>query len=149
MMAVDAVTYLPDDILAKVDRAAMSVSLETRIPFLDRDVVELAAALPLSMLIDEGRSKLVLRRVLDRYVPSALVDRPKSGFGLPIEDWLRGPLRVWAQERLEGGIAREFLDAGMVSEAWSQHLSQRRNNAYELWDVLMFVEWCSARDIAA
>jgi asparagine synthase (glutamine-hydrolysing) len=125
----------------------MSVSLETRVPLLDRDIIEFAASLPLSMLIEGGRTKVLLRRVLDRYVPSSLVDRPKSGFGLPIEQWLRGPLRAWSEDRLFGGAARSFLDVAQVRQAWEDHLAGRRNNAYELWDVLMFAEWCGARGV--
>ncbi len=148
MMATDAMTYLPDDILTKVDRAAMSVSLETRVPLLDRDIVELAASLPLSMLIEGGRSKLILRRVLSRYVPTDLVDRPKAGFGMPIDEWLRGPLRGWAEDRVFSDVARSFLDADLIASSWRDHQSGRRNNAYRLWDVLMFVDWCNARGIS-
>ena len=145
MMAVDGVTYLPDDILAKVDRAAMAVSLETRIPLLDRDIVEFAAGLPLGMKIHDGSSKWVLRRVLDRYVPPSLVDRPKSGFGLPIDDWLRGPLRGWAEQLITSGPVRDHLDRRTVETAWAAHQSRRRNHAYDLWDVLMFASWAEAR----
>jgi asparagine synthase (glutamine-hydrolysing) len=145
MMAVDAVTYLPDDILAKVDRATMAVSLESRIPLLDRDIVEFAAGLPMSMKIRSGSSKWILRRVLDRYVPAALVDRPKAGFGLPIHDWLRGPLRAWAEELIASSAVREHLDARLLGDAWSAHQSGRRNHAYQLWDVLMFAAWAQAR----
>jgi asparagine synthase (glutamine-hydrolysing) len=147
MMALDTVTYLPDDILQKVDRAAMSVSLETRIPLLDRAIVEFAATLPLSMLIARGASKLPLRGVLSRYVPPHLVDRPKAGFGLPIDDWLRGPLRSWSEERLFAEVSRNHLDGDLIARTWKEHLSGRRNHAYRLWDVLMFVEWADARGI--
>lgn len=145
MSAVDTVTYLPDDILAKVDRATMSVSLEGRIPLLDRDIVELAAALPMSMKIRDGQSKWPLRQVLARHVPRAMFDRPKSGFGLPIETWLPGPLRGWAEDRLFTGAAAEVLDSSLVAEAWQQHCSGRANRAYELWDVIMFSEWAEGR----
>ena len=145
MMAVDGVTYLPDDILAKVDRASMAVSLEVRVPLLDRDIVEFAAGLPLSMKIRDGSSKWVLRQVLDRYVPASLVDRPKSGFGLPIDDWLRGPLRGWAEELIDSAPVRDFLDRRVINAAWTAHQSRRRNHAYELWDVLMFAAWAQAR----
>ncbi len=149
MMAVDAVTYLPDDILAKVDRAAMSVSLETRIPLLDREIVEFAVGLPATMKIRPGSSKWLLRQVLGRYVPDELVDRPKAGFGLPIDDWLRGPLRGWAADHLEGPEVKGFLDADRVRIAWDDHQSGRRNNAYDLWDVLMFSSWCRDRSISS
>ena len=145
MMAVDAVTYLPDDILTKVDRATMAVSLEGRIPLLDRDIVEFAAGLPLSMKIRSGSSKWVLRQVLDRYVPASLIDRPKSGFGLPIDDWLRGPLRGWAEELIASPVVRDHLDRRIIDDAWAAHQSRRRNQAYELWDVLMFAAWGQAR----
>jgi len=149
MMAVDAVTYLPDDILTKVDRATMAVSLEGRIPMLDRQIVEFAARLPMSMKIRPGASKWALRQVLERYVPSRLVDRPKSGFGLPIDEWLRGPLRDWADGLLASDAVRDRLDRSMVESAWRAHQSGRRNNAYELWDVLMFASWSEARSSAS
>jgi asparagine synthase (glutamine-hydrolysing) len=145
MMAVDVVTYLPDDILAKVDRAAMAVSLETRLPLLDRDIVEFATGLPLSMKIRDGSSKWMLRQVLGRYVPPALVDRPKAGFGLPIDDWLRGPLRLWAEDLISSAVVGRYLDPSLVKRAWADHIHRRRNNAYELWDVLMFVSWAQSR----
>lgn len=145
MAAVDAVTYLPDDVLAKVDRATMSVSLEGRVPLLDRDILEFAAGLPLELKVRDGVGKWPLRRVLERHVPAQLFDRPKSGFGVPIEDWLRGPLREWATAHLFGEAAREYLDVAMVRQAWEQHQSGRRNLAYELWDVLMFSVWWSER----
>lgn len=144
MMAVDGVTYLPDDILVKVDRAAMAISLESRVPLLDRSIVEFAAGLPLSMKIRGGESKWVLRRVLDRYVPTALVDRPKSGFGLPIDSWLRGPLQTWALDLLSTPAVHDHLDRRLVMAAWNAHQSRRRNVAYELWDVLMFAAWAEA-----
>jgi asparagine synthase (glutamine-hydrolysing) len=145
MMAVDTVTYLPDDILAKVDRATMAVSLEGRMPLLDRDVVEFAAGLPLRMKIRAGRSKWILRQVLNRYVPPALVDRPKAGFGLPIDEWLRGSLREWGENLIGSKAVREYLDVAVVDNAWAAHQSRRRNQAYELWDVLMFAAWADAR----
>ncbi len=141
MTALDTVTYLPDDILVKVDRATMSVSLEGRIPLLDRGIVELAARMPVSTKKRDGVSKWPLRQVLSRYVPATLTDRPKSGFGLPIESWLRGPLRSWAEDRLFSPTSRRFFSQEPLRARWQEHLGGRRNAAYELWDVIMFVEW--------
>ena len=149
MSAIDAVTYLPDDILQKVDRATMSVSLESRIPLLDRDIVEFAAGLPAGMKQRDGVAKWPLRQVLGRYVPRELVERPKSGFGVPIESWLRGPLKEWASDHLFGSAAGEFLDLAPVRRAWQDHQSGRRNTAYELWDVVMFSVWAEERGIGS
>lgn len=147
LQAVDAATYLPDDILTKVDRASMSVSLEARVPLLARPVVELALSMPTDLVLREGRSKWPLRQVLARHVPTALVDRPKAGFGLPLEEWLRGPLSGWAEERLRSSVVSSYLDTTLVEQAWAAHRSGGRNLAYELWDVVMFAAWCEARGI--
>jgi asparagine synthase (glutamine-hydrolysing) len=143
MLWLDAVGYLPDDILTKLDRAAMSVSLETRVPFLDRQVFDLAWALPLTAKLRGGTTKWILRQILHRHVPAALVERPKMGFGVPIGSWLRGPLRPWAEELLGASRLRRqgVLRPEPVERAWKQHLSGRRDLGYELWDLLALQAW--------
>lgn len=146
MMAYDLLTYLPDDILVKVDRAAMAVSLETRVPLLDHRVIEFAWQLPLALKLRGGLSKWPLRQVLYRYVPRALVERPKMGFGVPIDAWLRGPLREWAEDLLAPARLRDHgLAAAPIRAAWQSHLDGSANAQYPLWNVLMYQAWCHRR----
>ncbi|MBU9551670.1 asparagine synthase (glutamine-hydrolyzing) [Burkholderia multivorans] len=149
-MAIDTLTYLPTDILTKVDRAAMAVSLETRMPFLDHHVVEFAWRLPASLRLPEGQSKALLRRLLDRYVPTELIDRPKQGFCAPIDHWLRGALRDWADALLQPSRLRDegFFDAAAVERLWRQHQTGRMNWQHQLWTVLMFQAWLDAQRAA-
>jgi asparagine synthase (glutamine-hydrolysing) len=150
MSIVDAATYLPDDILVKVDRASMAVSLEARAPLLDHRVLEFAWSLPTQLQFQGERGKRLLWEILLRYVPRGLVDRPKVGFGIPLDSWLRGPLRDWAEALLEPArLAREgYFNPGPVRAYWEDHLSGRRQRHYYLWDLLMFQAWLERQSAA-
>jgi asparagine synthase (glutamine-hydrolysing) len=143
MMYCDAVSYLPDDILCKVDRAAMSVSLETRVPFLDHRVAAVAARIPVQMKIRGGSGKHILKQLLYRDAPRHLFERPKAGFGIPVGEWIRGPLRGWADELLEGSRLKEdgFFDPAIVQRRWQQHLAGRSDSTHAIWSILMFQAW--------
>lgn len=139
----DMQTYLVDDILTKVDRASMRVGLEVRVPLLDHGVVELAWRIPLELKLRDGSGKWLLKKLLHRYVPRELVERPKMGFSVPIDAWLRGPLREWAETYLSVDRIRAegFLDAGVVRQTWEEHLNGSVNRGGPLWTILMFQVW--------
>lgn len=147
MMAVDAKQYMSDDILVKVDRAAMANSLETRVPLLDHRVIEFAWRLPLHQKIRNGTGKWALRQVLYRHVPRAMIERPKKGFSIPLANWLRGPLRDWAEAQLEETrLNREgYFYAAPIRKMWKEHVDGKRDNASKLWSILMFQAWLERR----
>ncbi len=143
MMSLDTLTYLPDDLLVKVDRTTMAVSLEARAPFLDHRLAEFASRLPQSHLMQKGHGKVVLRKLLAKYVPTALTDRPKQGFGVPIDQWVRGPLLDWAESLLEPRLLAEqgYFHCAHVRQVWEEHKSGRANRMTQLWPILMFQAW--------
>jgi len=142
MQVLDTATYLPDDILQKVDRASMAWALEVRPPLLDHRVVAFALGLPLRLRVRNGETKWLLRRVLERYVPREMFERPKMGFGVPLADWLRGPLRAWAEDLLDpSGLGGGYVNVEAARQMWTEHIAERRNCAYALWTILMFEAW--------
>ena len=143
MMVLDFLTYLPDDILVKVDRAAMASSLETRIPFLDHNLIEYVWRIPHSLKFKKGEGKWILKKILNKYVPKHLTDRPKMGFGIPIGAWLRGPLRDWAENLLDQKRLQQegYFNSKLIRDKWTEHLSYKRDWQYDLWNVLMFQAW--------
>lgn len=144
-MLVDSQSYLPDDVLVKVDRAAMAASLETRVPMLDHRFIELALRMPLNLKIREGSGKWALKQILYKYVPQHLLERPKTGFGVPIDHWLRGPLREWAEALINEHklVQQGLFNVSVVKKYWQEHLSGGRNWQYPLWNLLIFQSWLS------
>ena len=142
-MLADQLQYLPNDILVKGDRASMSFGLETRAPFLDYKVAEFAWSLPRNFRIHNNNGKRILREILYKYVPQNLIDRPKQGFGMPVNEWLRGPLKEWADDLFSKSKlpADGILDGDQVRLIWDQHISGSRNWEYKLWPVLMWQQW--------
>ena len=140
---MDLVTFLPDDLLVKMDRAAMAVSLETRAPFLDHKIVEYAFNLHQKFKVRNGNTKWILKKILNEYMPKTYFDRPKMGFAVPIGKWLRGPLKEWAGELLNDSKLKNegYFNHKEIKLKWDQHISKTHNWDYHLWDVLMFQSW--------
>ena len=143
MLYWDALTYLPDDILVKVDRASMAFSLETRAPFLDKRVSEIAWRIPTKMKVNNGQGKIILKELLCKYLPKEFVYRPKKGFGVPIKEWLRGPLKDWAEELLKGNQIKNqnLFSLKKIDHLWDDHINQKTDNTSILWSILMWQSW--------
>ena len=149
MMYCDALSYLPDDILCKVDRAAMSVGLETRVPFLDHRVAELAARIPISMKIQGRTGKAILKKLLYQHAPKAMFNRPKAGFAVPVGEWIKGPLKPWAEDMLNSSDLKnqEYFNTAIVMNRWKAHISGEQDSTQALWTVLVFHSWLAARAV--
>ena len=147
MMAFDTLNYLPNDILTKVDRASMSVGLETRAPLLDHNILEFAWRIPLDFKIRKEKNKItskwIIRKILNKYIPSELIDRPKAGFGVPIGSWLRGPLKAWAEDEISYELIerQSFLNPKIIHKLWSEHQSGNFDHSNKLWPILMWQSW--------
>jgi asparagine synthase (glutamine-hydrolysing) len=143
MQLLDMSTYLPDDILTKVDRASMAFSLEARVPLLDHRIVEFAWTLPREFMTRHKQGKGILRDILYKYVPRHMIERPKMGFGVPIDTWLRGPLRDWAEELLNPVKIQNdgYFNVDLITRTWNEHSSGRHNHQHKLWTILMFQSW--------
>jgi asparagine synthase (glutamine-hydrolysing) len=148
MMYLDMKNYLPDDILVKVDRAAMSVGLETRVPMLDKDVIEFAWSLPMHFKYKNGEKKYILKQLLNNHIPKELYNRPKMGFGAPVGEWLNGPLRDWAEDLLSKDNINKFgvLDFEKVNKRWLEHKSKKYNWKDSLWNILMLQSWLNSQN---
>ena len=143
MMILDTINYLPNDILVKVDRAAMNSSLETRVPFLNHKLIEYIWKIPHSLKFQNGEGKLILKKILSNYIPKKLMERPKKGFSIPLDSWLRGPLKDWAENLLsEKRLSQEgYFNTELVRRKWSEHINNEYNWQNDLWNVLMFQAW--------
>ena len=143
MQKLDLLTYLPDDLLVKVDRAAMAVSLETRVPFLDHEIVEFVMSLPLNFKLKNGQGKYLLRKVIYKHVPKEILERPKMGFTVPLGEWLRGPLEDWAQELIEPNRLKQegYFDSDSVMKMWNEHSNGRANWGHQLFNIFIFQNW--------
>ena len=140
-MLWDTISYLPNDILAKVDRASMAMSLEVRVPFLDHTLFEFLWTQPLAFRVQKNQGKILLKELLYRYVPKNLLDRPKAGFGIPIHAWLRGPLKEWAADLITESTQQTFFNTKQLQQAFNDHLNARANHGHLLWNFLMFQSW--------
>ena len=143
MMFLDTISYLPDDILTKVDRSSMAVSLESRTPFLNHSLVELSQRIPIELKIKDGKGKWILRNILNDFIPANFIDKPKTGFGIPIAEWLRGPLKEWAEALIDSSRLKHdgYFNAELVTNMWDKHINKSRNYGHHLWSILMFQAW--------